>query len=196
MKGRTLNHFLAVLILVGAGVTSSKAQLLTIDISNPSAVVFTGTGQFASANFTGASTTFPVRLLGFFSADPGQDTINNSSSTLFTSGSSAALNYALTGRFIPGQTTLVLRNEFGSGHSFSTSSAGFTGSATFDLSSYSSLLPAVGTVGNISASDGTSTVVVGTFEVVPVPEPSTIALLAFAGVAFVAWRRTAGRKAA
>lgn len=193
MKSSTVSKmsFFVASLISGAAWTHA-AVLLTIDVSNPSAVTITGTGALPSVNYSTAGfDNFPVNLLGFYSADPGVITIAPTSSTLVLQ-SGDTVNSLLGGRFAPGQTTLILRRNAGSPDqaAFDNSAAAFVGTAVFDLSSIAGFLPNVSSVGNIVGDDFTT--VVGTYQVVP--EPSTYGIVGASGcLALVVWRRARNR---
>jgi hypothetical protein len=142
---------------------SIQAQVLIIDVSNPAAVTISGTSEFATATLSTGSQTFPIWLSGFFGV--GQDmstTLSASSTSLATYNAGHTLGSALV-RFIPGDTTLVLRQGPPSNENFSLSNPAFTGSAPFDFSSLEAGLPFGGTTGNVLAYNGSATTVVGSY---------------------------------
>lgn len=167
--------------------------LLVFDIADMNAVTITATGAAPAANFTpGANHNFPVRLLNFFSASPGQTTQSFTSSTLKTLGADHTFTSALTGRSIPGVTSLVLSRLPNSQEVFNTGSPAFTGVATVNLSSVGASMVSAGAAGDIMASDGTTSVFIGTYSVISgaVPEPATCAALMSAVIlAFTASQR-------
>jgi hypothetical protein len=196
---------LAACLFAGA-VSGTRAQTvinLTVNIFDSSAVVITGTGDNAIANYTASSAVaFSIRLVGLFSADV--DIVENptavaTGSTLASYGSDPIDN-VLT-RTNPGKQNLVIRHSLSSANSFSTSNSAFTGTGTFDLTSFSPTFVAAGYVGNIIAGDGST--VVGHFSVVStdpsassVPEPSTYAALAgFFGLAIAVVGKRRNRSA-
>lgn len=172
----------ALIVVAAFAVHRASAQiLLTVDISDPAAITVSGTGAVAAVNYTGTATTFPVRLLNFFTSNPGQENpLAATSSTLSTNGG-PILGQFMAGRASPGVTTFVMRNAPNTAASYSTSAAAFTGTAVFNFTSfagsfYVDYLPSVGHIGNIVGSDGAT--VVGTYSVVSsVPEPAAFALL-------------------
>ncbi len=153
----------------------AHGQILIVDVTNPAAVTFTGTGAFASANASSGTVTFPIWLAGFYTVAQDQTTMTATSTTLETTGAGHTLGWAAT-RAIPGYTSLVLRQGPPSAENFSVSSPAFTGMATFDLSSVAAGLPSAGSSGNVLSYNNSVTTVVGTYSVTGVPEPSVYGL--------------------
>lgn len=185
--------FLSVVLL--AGVQAVGAQVvLTIDISDPTQVVITGTGALAGANAGGVSTTFPIWLTNFLtedSAGAAPTFTALSASTLATTGSSHTLGSALV-RFIPGQRTLVLRESGPSSETFLTTAPAFVGQAAFNFSSLQTVLRGAGWSGDVLAYNGSTTTLIGTYVLTTtaVPEPASAALVgAMAGLGFALVRR-------
>jgi len=175
---------------IGIGMGMAHAQMIVVNVADSAAVTFTGTGTFALADYTGSSSgdAFPVRLAGFFTADQSNFDVIADSTTLMTTGADHTLGRAFLRVGAGGPTTLLVRKDGISQENFSTAAAAFTGSATFDLSSFTSALPTSGASGNIFAADGTT--LVGTYSVTAVPEPSISAVVFGLGtIAFAAWRK-------
>ncbi|MDP0498511.1 MAG: PEP-CTERM sorting domain-containing protein [Verrucomicrobiota bacterium JB022] len=186
-----MKKFLTLLALFAAAIQTQAAVLLTIDMTDISAVVITATGNFADINATSDAANFPVQLKGFFTVDPGTTTYSALETTLQGPSSGDILDSILGGRSGPSQTTAILRTGSGKVETFSTTSTAFTGYAIFDLSSIESFLPTWGDSGNITT-DNAGSEIIGTWEVatVAVPEPSTYAALAgLATLGLVFWRR-------
>ena len=204
--------FTSLLTLLCLG--KASAQVLTIDWSNPSAVKFTATGNFAAGNFNTFTFVDGVALLGFLSAPANVQDLDGGSptgtSTLTDSANSLTANSTFNRlaswndsnpSFYPNSgngSDLTLWNDPGSTtFFFSNSSPAFNGEAVFDLSAYSSftsLFPAVNATGSVVIWNGHGTL--GTWQVVgaAVPEPSTYAALAGLGalaLAMLRRRRTA-----
>lgn len=168
------------------------AQVLLINVSNPSAVTFTGTGAFAEANFTGDGGARQIRLDLFFVNDVGASGQGATSSTLVTYDAPTPLNNAIVRPGAAGPKTLILTSFSGELQNFSVSAAAFSGVATFDLSDWASSLPSPGASGNIGAfnESNSTSAIIGTYSIVAVPEPSTYALVGGLGcLAFALWRR-------
>ena len=176
---KSLRRLFGAIALLLFGATTAFAQVLVVNVSNPSAVTLTGTGTFASANYNGGTTAaWPVRLAGFFTSAQSNIDVTATSTTLKTTGADHTIGYALLRVGATGATTLDFRKDGGnSQENFSTGSAAFTGTATFNLSANSAALPASGASGNILAADGST--VIGTYSVVTsaIPEPSTYAVI-------------------
>lgn len=168
---------------------SAQTFQLTVDESNPAAVVIQSTGQFAQNADAVTLDSTGISLLSFFTS-PGLFTVAPTSSTL----------QAPTGRaysLLNGDDTNPLTQNLriansaipGQAQGFSTSLAAFQGSLLVDFSSQTSRLPAVGTTGQIIASwSGSPGVVLGQWVVVPEPETYGLAVGASL-VAFALWRR-------
>jgi hypothetical protein len=141
----------------------SQTILLTIDDSNPSAVIFTATGNFATANDSTTRASDGVDLLTFFTTDVGA---SSAPGTGNLSGGGAVQYDFWIGDQLSGSAFVDL-NLFASSiqptdvttQTFSTTSAAFTGSMTIDLSGFTASLPSPGTVSDIQA--GYSGTVVG-----------------------------------
>ncbi|MBW8781089.1 MAG: hypothetical protein JF599_04270 [Verrucomicrobia bacterium] len=171
---KTLLGVLA-LLCVGSGL--AHGQVLLVNTADPSAVTFTGTGSFASADYAVTGTTaFPIRLASFFTTDQTNFDSLASSTTLMTTGAGHTLGRAFLRVGAGGPTTLLLRQDGNSQELFSTGSAAFTGSATYDLSSVASALPGSGASGNIYAADNTT--LIGTYLITAIPEPATYGVAA------------------
>ena len=207
---------LAVVVLGGSLNVASAAIpiLLTINDSNPSAVTITATGVNSAVNFD-STVNEGVDLLSFFSVDEaGMDVGQDSTGNLQGGGSEISYNAVYSDNdSSAGGANFDLKlyvddTSPGSGtlENFSTTQAAFTGSWTFDLSSFGvdpSALPAAGTDGEILSGNSLSSVpgeVIGDWQVVSsVPEPATTSLLALGalmmGVVLYRRRATAIRAA-
>lgn len=173
------------------------AVVLTIDISNPSAVVFTTVGNNSQSagdlfvNYNGG-----ISLLGFFTAN--ESIPSNLPVTLTGNwtalGTSAAFTEMVT--FVYGDPAVVsgidlsIYNVDANGdddQNFLTTAAPFTGSAIADLSAFTNL-PALGTTGNVNmgfmSSQGG---VLGQWQIVP--EPSVALAAAIGMMGFLRRRR-------
>lgn len=176
------------LLYVSSG--SVRGQVLLVNIADPAAVTLSGTGSFATADYTVTGTTaFPVRLASFFTTNQTNFDSLASSTTLMTTGAGHTLGRAFLRVGAGGPTTLLLRQDGNSQELFSTTSAAFTGTATYDLSSVASALPGSGASGNIYAADGTT--MIGTYLVISaIPEPATYGVAAgLFCLVFVAMRK-------
>ena len=179
-------------VLVAAFLSSTAmAQILTVNISQPGAVVFTATGASAANNAT-SDDQLIATLKGFFTASAamGQFFANTGSSTLTPAGSSNAVNQGHPSYQVSNFPNVLdfelLRTGATTTPNYTTSSAAFSGSVTFDLTGYS--LPGAGATGNVYAADYTT--VIGTYSVTSaIPEPSTYALLSgLAALGFAGYR--------
>lgn len=188
---------LASAVLLLLSVSAANAQiLLTVNISNPSAVTITATGTDSLANVE-ADMADGIDLLGFFkgSTGPVSFTVNSGSSLTPGTGSAGTVTYdeSLSDVLSTGSNIdLNLYSDRSAPENFSTTDAAFTGTLTINLSGVASdLLPSAG-VGDIktgffgSASPNTY---IGQYQVVTssvaAPEPSAWALL-FVGLTLLA----------
>lgn len=182
--------------------------LLTIDDSNPSAVVFTATGANSGVNDSGKTGNDGIDLTSFFlTSQPSFSAQSLSGSTLSGStlsggGLSSPYNdlrgdnYSTSGG---NAVDLHLSIDAGTtGHdsaeTFSTTQPALIGSWTIDFSSLSldsSALPSAGTQGLIISGNSTDPgAVIGAWEIDPVPEPGTGSLIVLGSVlGFLFWRR-------
>jgi len=199
LSSQTSKSTLAGLLSVMLGLLSVSAAhaqfLLTINDSNPFAVVITATGTFPTSPATGADAgpfNNGVDLLQFFTAT---QTLNSSSypigPTSLTTGDSSSgpvLDYALNDNYSFGKTTslsgvdlnlLTFSADSGSGNlmTFTSGSAAFSGTLTLNL--YGTPLPSPGASGAIvtGANGFTPNTSIGQWEVVSAPEPSSWALM-------------------
>jgi hypothetical protein len=192
-----VRHLLAAACLLWAAASSQAAHLLTVDISNPAAVVIAGTGEFPIANYDAVTTVLrPIRLDDFFTALANADnpTYSDVGSTLETFNGAGPLNSAMVRAAGDGQR-LILRIFPSSAEDFSTASPAFVGQAVFDMTGnggvdapdVSGFFRTMGHTGNVLAADGT---VVGTYILAAVPEPSAVGVAGgLACLALAAWRR-------
>lgn len=190
---------------------SGSAQvLLTINDSNPAAVVLTATGAHAGVNDNSNTANEGVDLLQFFTLDQVNMTFGQDLTGTLTGGN-IGVNYddvfsdnqsSAGGAFLDMELYVDL-NSPGQGNTetFSTTQPAFSGTWTIDLASLgvtSQALPAAGTEGNIiSGYSGNPGAVIGQWQVEAVPEPGTISLavagFAVAAMASFCQRRKAGK---
>jgi hypothetical protein len=202
---------LAALFSFAANLRSSAQVLLTINDSDPSAVVITATGNNAGLDFNGSSANDGVDLLQFFTLDESGMTFGHFlTGTLQGGGTGISYNdvwddnQSTTGGSALDAELYVDNGSPGSGNieTFSTTSPAFTGTWTIDMAALgvsSAALPTAGSSGNImSGFSHNPGSVVGTWEVQGVPEPTTIGLAsvgaAFAGLGLLRRRFQNGRK--
>ena len=178
-----------------AGLTLSQAAVvLTIDISNPSAVVVT-----AVANNAQVAGTLPVDYYGgislqdFFTGTVdltagvsitgtwiGQGTVNRYNELVsFTYGSPD---------IVPGTDLSIYHNVVDSeqNQNFVTTAPPFTGTGTFSLAGVTSL-PALGITGNVRIGFNGEDNILGQYLVIP--EPTSMALLATSALLLARRRR-------
>ncbi len=168
----------AIALLVCGVATTHAAVLITVDITNSTAVVFSATGAFSAVDDISSEDGAGVTLLQFFQSNStlSGDPITITSLTPAGSGTS---EYDSAGNDF-GTVSLEDINLYVSGGSvtqvFTTTSSAFTGVAVLDLSGLD--VPTLGTEGDIIVGDtfSGSGVVIGSW--IAVPEPSVIWLLA------------------
>ncbi len=181
-------------LAVLGSVATQAAVVLTVDVSNPAAVVLTATGANASTSVS--SDVFNgFTLSGFFTADANAAWAGSSLSAGLTGGD-ASLQYDVSNVDTDSPVGLFIAHNGNEAMTFSSSAAAFSGSAAFDLSSASLLLPAGGTTGSLVVWDtGFNAVEIGTWQITPVPEPSSyVAIAGFGLVGFSAYRRVRGSR--
>lgn len=190
-----VKSFVLTALLFGGGVAHA-AVILVVDVSDPTAVVFTATAAFADNNVPNADSTEGIALLGFFSGNVGEldDPLGSGAINVLDTGtgtSSQALDQIFVGSY-KGLTALDL-NLYGTGGggfdmSFFRDKTAMTGLASADLSALTGL-PTPGTVGSIFAGELASSKIIGQYSVVLVPEPSTAALTALGLIGLASRRR-------
>ncbi len=170
---------LAIGLLVSA-LSARAGYLITIDESNPYAVVFTGTGNNPTNTDIGVSYNDGVTLVNFFTASTGgAGAINYDPAPSLAPASVNSVTYLVwqSDRYLQGSTSYVNMNLLYPGPSspqfFITSAPAFTGTSYIDLSAYG--LPAYGAHGPIYAGNDWnhgSGVPIGEWIVIgPVPPP-------------------------
>lgn len=196
---------LGIAFILGAGVEKSFAIpapiLLTIDDSNPSAVIVTTSGLASGVNDSTRPAGSGVDLFNFFSANQSSLFGQPLSGSNLTGGNSGvSYNGFLSDNFSTGGDTFVdlrlyVNGSPGAGNTqaFSTSQPAFTGTWIFDLSSAgvnASSLPAVGTRGEIfSGFSGDQGTLIGQWEIASVPEPGTGSLFILGSIIAFAIKR-------
>lgn len=186
---------LTLIALVFTSSVSAQNYLLTIDITDPTTVVFSATGNFSSTDDNGHSAYDGIELLQFF--NNSADRFGGSMTGTLTGGESgdpydtfASDNFTVA----DGENDLNIYGDSTSDQqNFTTISAAFTGVSTADLSEATSLLPTPGTTGDImtgfSLNAGS---IIGQWIVistVPTPEPSTLALAGLGAVTTILFAR-------
>jgi hypothetical protein len=177
---------LALSCAMAVALTGSEARavtLLTVDVTNPGAVVFTGTGAAAEIDIT-VSAFSGFSLLDMFST--------NVDFLLAATSSTLAAGTAVVQVADSGSDAGTFMNFYSAGgfdFTFTTSVAAFTGALVVDLSAFAALLPTAGATGRIVTGDGGATLAFGaefgSWAVVSpsnVPLPAALPLL-LAGIA-------------
>ena len=176
MKAKKFLATAAIAFLALAPYSRADTILLSINTSNPTAVTITATGNFASINEFNRKTSDGIDLLQFFISSNSFSSTSVTGSLTPSGGGSNPYSQALQDSYSGSGVDLNLLNGFSNPQNFSTTTPAFTGTATLDLSSYSSDLPAAGASGNIL--DGWKYInsggIIGKWSVVP--EPSAYAL--------------------
>jgi hypothetical protein len=208
MKNRIQNSCLVALILA-AGLfattfrASGSAYSLSINESNPSAVVITGSGFMGNGTDGTTTANYGVDLVNFFTAPVSLGAQSASGTPSFKPATGGNIydhynsdTYQATGGAL---LDLNLYSSGTSAQTFTSGSAVFnTGTEVIDLSAYAADLPTtVGTHGNIYAGDSSGPgngTIIGSWTVTavaPVPEPTTLALagLGALGCVLMFWRR-------
>lgn len=202
-------------LLLGGLLAASVARAtppafnLTIDVTNPNAVVITANDATALSDATATvNYNAGISLINFLpsvqSIPLGPDSTGLTFTGTLTGGGAGVpydglvtFNYG-NAAAVPGQDLSIYNLEADGSveQSFTTGATAFTGSATIDFGSI--ILPAAGTTGAIYIGfDSTHGGQIGTWNVIsttPVPEPGTYALIAGAaalGVVFMRRRKAA-----
>ncbi len=176
-------------LLLSALTLHAQVFQLSIDDSNPAAVVISATGSNSAANASNGSAQGIV-LANFFTAIQSIG-YSVSAPTLVVPGSDI-LQTATSFNFSGTQVDLNLSNSGPSpaGENFSTSSVAFLGSVTLDMTLSAAALPSPGAGGAIVAFNFGTNPTVGTWTVVAVPEPQSSAIAGgLALIGFAHWRR-------
>ncbi len=209
--GSGFRSLLVVLAFMGLNARYVRAEvLLEIDVSNPSAVVFTATDAFSAQNHNSATTYDGISILNFFTSNSAFIDYNDQavpgdwafvSSDLSPSGTAdlydsiGTFNIEVSTSWAAGNDLCINGYQKYSTQVFSTSQTAFTGSAVKDMAGgfqdNSAYLPAVGTMGDIIVGYEQSNPVIGQWQIVP--EPSSIGLILVGGLGLVRCRRKRGR---
>lgn len=180
---------LAVFLVCASVQDSGAANVLTIDISNPAAVIFTSTPALSQTNSSLNIGFDGFTIQNFFvitvlvpSSTVATGNLQPTGSTMFYGGTGSFNYEANNGVFTTGNDLSVFSNggaPLAGSQVFSTGLRAFNGVMTIDFSSFAAALPTAGSTGTIYSgylASGTpgQGLVVGQYSVVP--EPSTIAL--------------------
>lgn len=186
---------LSTAFILGIGIEMASAVpgvpvLLTVDDSNPSAVVFTATGANSGVDDSGKTGNDGFDLTGFFSASEATFFVQSLSGSTLSGGGLGfpyndvrGDNYSTTGGSAFDLQMFIdpAANGHSSAETFSTAAPAFTGSWTINFSTLglnSSALPTAGSQGLIiSGNNANPGSVIGQWEIAPVPEPATGSLL-------------------
>lgn len=177
-----MKTLLGIIALTLSAAISQAAVLIQVDISNPNAVTFTATSATPLVDDNTVSMFDGFYLQSFLQNADNDFDIDVLSPSSFALGTNPdELYYAFT------TLGLASLNIYGGDSElaqvFTTSTPAFTGSFTITFPFVAGSLPTVGTIGDIrvgySSGEGA---VIGQWEVVAVPEPTTWALIGVAGV--------------
>ncbi len=182
MNKSTKSSFTFFLVgLFTIGFLSNRAEgaiLLAVDVSDPSAVVLIATTGLAAQTSLGDTSGLDLR--GFYTAVAGtvfegaNEGALASLSTLATSEDGSFFD-----SFLNRSNNLNIFLDGSSGHKLIAGNQAFSGSATFNLSAYTSILPTPGTTGSITLFSS-NTSIFGEWSVIP--EPSSTLLFSLGGL--------------
>jgi hypothetical protein len=201
MKVTKMAYLAGVMVATLVVAPLQAAVLITVDVSDPTAVTFTATGSASQVEDSSSSVRNGIDLLAFFSSEPSYAygevlgnltppsergvSYNNWSIDGDRSGNNRVhLNLlGWTGAVYPAPED-ALQN-------FTTTAAVFTGAGKINLSTLTTAFPAPGTSGDIIVGSGVfgSRAVIGQWTVVGVPEPASLTLLAVGAAALLRRRK-------
>lgn len=193
-----MNRLLAVILAVlGPALSVWCDVLLEIDVSNPSAVIFRATGGRPAVNKSGFDFFDGFTLLAFLTQPATEDPTVLSTSLSDHCGITFYDRFDVNDFEGSGDVDLnVFYRTLGGGNQdFVTDSVAFTGELTGNFAGLSGL-PPPGSTGNVALGyEDNKGPVIGTYQVVGVPEPSCglLALLALSAAAL--GRRSPRRQA-
>ncbi len=170
--------YLFAALLLSASVARSDV-VLTVDISDVSAVKFTATPSFSQTANNTIRGQDGVTLVNFFSGSATQP-IGITGGALSVQGLSVGFDSASGSSLGSPVNTFLGLNFRNNGNEefqvFSLNSPVFSGYTTLDLSANAGVIPTAGAVGNIfGGNSNTSNPLIGQFAVIP--EPATTGLL-------------------
>lgn len=185
MRRRRLLLLIACLIGL-LSVPAARADILvTIDITNPAAVVFTATSAAPLTSGPNVPGTGGIDFLHFFATEISGfalGLVSQSTFATYLDSSYPYLNWN-TDNYSGPNVDLTFYSQKTSSQHFSTSDPAFVGTGTVNFSAYAAYLPSAGATGQITdgnsgnaSGDSRPLTVLGTYQVVP--EPATWTLLA------------------
>ncbi|GAT32447.1 PEP-CTERM protein-sorting domain-containing protein [Terrimicrobium sacchariphilum] len=180
-------RLLLIACLIGLlSVSAARADILvTIDITNPAAVVFTATSAAPQSSGPNVPGTGGIDFLHFFAVEISGFASGLVSQSTFATYLDSSYPYQdwNTDEYSRSNVDLQFYSQKTSSQHFSTSDPAFVGTGTVDFSAYAAYLPTAGATGQITdgasgnaSGDSRPLTVLGSYQVVP--EPATWALLA------------------
>jgi hypothetical protein len=168
---------IVLVVLALAAQARANIPLLTIDATNPADTIITATSGDSAASNNNTAYSLLLMNTGIPSSGSGNDISGN-----FGPAAGGTYNFASTGSV---SGSLEINGGGGLDQIFTAGDRAFVGQSTVDLSFLT--FPTTGVTGNIDIRDdfGNDTgIVVGQYELI-VPEPTSLSLLAFGGLALL-----------
>ena len=167
---------------------SASEILLEIDPTNLAAVTITSTDNHSLIDDSSADGIAGIWLQGLFSTGGTVPSLS-SSSNLTPAGNTVPYNQLYNDFFGVDVTDFGIYSNSSDFQNFQTTAAAFTGSLAADFSSSTSVFSSAGTTGEIRAGDSQngSDALIGYYQIVP--EPTSLSILACAGIMITRRRR-------
>lgn len=193
-----MKYSLLLAFIISVATPTHGAVLLSIDLSDPSAVTFAATsnGSYGNSNLNASIDGFTIE--GFFSGSPTVAFVPGNVTGTLTPIQGTRQTYTNTATYVfsellvtggPGNDLLFRAGGAAGANSqvFSPSFPAFSGTAVVNLSGVASNLPGAGATGNIYPGSDSGTPALGEWRVVP--EPSAFLLFGAAGMMGTLLRR-------
>ncbi len=182
-----MRRILHLACLIGLlSVPAARADILvTIDITNPAAVVFTATSAAPTATGSGVPGINGIDFLQFFITPISGFALGDVTPSSFATYLDSTYPYQNwnTDSYSGSNVDLNFYSQKPSSQHFNTADPAFVGTATVNFTAYAAYLPTAGATGQITngnsgnaSGDSRPLTVLGSYQVVP--EPATWALLA------------------